>query len=67
MESVSSTNISEIGYDPGERTLYVKFRSGYEYRYHEVPQSVYDDLRASGSAGTYLFHNVSGVYPMRRA
>ena len=67
MESVSSANISEIGYDTGERILYVKFRSGGEYRYHEVPQSVYDGLRAASSAGKYLFNNVSGVYPMRRA
>ena len=67
MESVSSSNISEIGYDPAERTLYVKFRSGAEYRYHEVPQEVYDKLREATSAGKFLYQQVSGVYPFSKA
>jgi KTSC domain len=63
MESVQSGNVSEIGYDPDERTLYVRFRSGPEYRYHEVPKNVYDALREATNIGKHLFHNISGIYP----
>jgi KTSC domain len=67
MEPVhGSKNISEVGYDPAERTLYVTFRSGSVYRYHEVPQDVYDKVREATSVGKYLFQNVSGIYPFSK-
>jgi hypothetical protein len=67
MDSVKSNHVSEIGYDPAERTLYVRFRSGAEYRYHEVPKDVYDNLREATSAGKFLYQQISGVYPFSKA
>ena len=68
MEPVhGSSHVSEIGYDPVEKTLYVRFRSGAEYRYHEVPQTVYDQVRSATSVGKSLYQNVSGVYQSSKA
>jgi hypothetical protein len=68
MESVgnSKSNVQQIGYDPTERTLYVRFRSGAEYRYREVPADVYAKLREASSAGKFLYQQISGVYPMSK-
>ena len=64
MESVpGSTNVTKVGYDAAEKTLYVRFRSGAEYRYHEVPQRVYDELKSAASAGKYLHQQIVGIYP----
>jgi hypothetical protein len=68
MEPVhGSSRVSEIGYDRLEKTLYVRFRSGSEYRYHEVPQVLYDESRQSASVGRFLYQNVTGVYPQTKA
>jgi len=36
--SVSSSNISSVGYDPKTQTLEVEFHNGGVYQYFNVPQ-----------------------------
>jgi hypothetical protein len=55
---VSSSNISAVGYDPVESTLYISFvRNGALYAYYEVPIEVYTGLLTASSKGSY-FHSV---------
>ena len=63
MTPVSSSNISSIGYENG--TLYVEFHGGRLYAYSGVPESVYRNLMAASSHGSYLATHVKGVYPYR--
>ena len=41
-QSVSSSNIVSVGYDPTSETLEVEFQSGGVYQYYNVGQSTYD-------------------------
>jgi len=60
MTSVSSSNISAIGYEGS--TLRVRFNNGSLYDYYNVPASVYDGLMSAPSKGSYLASRVKGVY-----
>jgi hypothetical protein len=66
MTHVQSTNLSAVGYDGGNRQLYVEFNSGTLYRYFHVPSPVYQGLITAGSYGWYLNHFIRGVYPYQR-
>jgi KTSC domain len=52
--SVSSSSISEVGYDESSSTLAVRFQTGSEYHYFGVPESEFQSLRFAASVGTYL-------------
>ena len=51
---MSSSNVSEVGYDDASNTLGVRFLNGSEYHYYGVPKETFEGLRAAGSVGTYL-------------
>lgn len=61
-QSVTSSNISSIGYDAASRTLEVTFHNGGTYAYSGVPQSEYDALMAASSHGSYLNSNIKSSY-----
>ena len=52
--TVSSTNITSIGYDPASHTLEVEFLTGGIYQYYGVPESLYVGLMSAASHGNYL-------------
>lgn len=58
MESVSSSNVAAIGYDPATRELHVTFKSGKTYTYREVTQATVDALKASDSIGKFLSQHI---------
>lgn len=64
--SVSSSNLSSVGYDPQSRTLEVAFHGGGVYQYHGVPPSVHQGLMTAASKGSYLAHHIKGHYAYRR-
>ncbi len=63
---VTSSNISEIGYDEERRILEVLFHSGSVYQYFDVPPQVYQELINAGSVGQYLNANIKGNYRYAR-
>lgn len=63
---VNSSNISEVGYDPGSSTLEVVFTNGRVYQYFDVPERLYDDLIQSSSAGQYFNREIRGFYRFAR-
>lgn len=48
---VESSNLEAIAYDPGSKTLGVRFRSGVEWHYGGVSQDDFDALMAAESIG----------------
>lgn len=60
MIHVSSSNISEIGYEG--TTLYVRIYSGGLYAFYNVPESVYRNLMSASSHGRYLEQHIKGAY-----
>ena len=59
---VTSSNIAAIGsrnyQTDGKADLFVRFNSGAEYVYHEVPQTVVQEFMDSESKGKFLNENI---------
>jgi hypothetical protein len=51
---VKSTNVEAVGYDPEEKVLEVKFKSGGIYQYAGVQPEMYADLLAAESIGRFI-------------
>lgn len=49
-----SSVVAAMQYDPSSLVLRVIFVSGSVYEYLDVPESVYLDMKKSGSKGEYL-------------
>ena len=60
MKSVSSSDISSIGYEGS--TLHIRFNSGGLYAYYNVPSGVYNALMSASSHGKYFHANIKGRY-----
>ncbi|MCQ2053510.1 MAG: KTSC domain-containing protein, partial [archaeon] len=45
MESVISSNLKAVGYDPLHSLLRIEFNNGSIYDYFGVPQSIYQGLK----------------------
>ena len=65
-QAVTSSNISEIGYDENSRTLEVLFTNGNLYQYFDVPPQIYAELMQAGSVGQYLNANIKGNFRYAR-
>ncbi len=65
-ESVESSNIDMIGYDQDSSQLHVRFKSGAEYVYDEVPVAVHEEFLDADSKGKFLNERIKGRYEYRR-
>ena len=65
-ESVTSSNLSSIGYDSATQTLEVEFSNGAVYQYFDVPSTVHEELMNAGSHGSYLNQSIKGSYRYAR-
>ena len=61
-QSVSSSNLASVGYDPNSETLEVEFKNGSIYQYYNVPQFMYERLMEAGSVGNFLNTQIKGTY-----
>lgn len=61
-EFVESTMIRSLGFDSSSSTLEVEFNSGAVWQYFDVPESLYYDMKSSGSCGKFFNANVKGQY-----
>jgi len=65
-QSVASTDIKSVGYDPATKILEIEFHSGGIYQYLDVPDVVYSDLMNADSKGKYFHRYVKNVYNHRK-
>ena len=63
---ISSSNLSQVGYDYDQRVLFVAFTNGNIYQYSSVPPSVVIELLSAGSHGSYFHHNIRMSYPFSK-
>lgn len=61
-QTLRSSNVAACAYDPQSRTLQIRYHSGRTYSYADVPQSVYEDLLAAPSPGTFVNDSIKGLY-----
>lgn len=64
--SVSSSNISSIGYDPSTMVLEIEFHDGSIYQYDGVPENEYEGMMNASSHGQYLHQHIKDRYPYRK-
>lgn len=64
-ESVASSTVVSIGYEPTSNTLEVEFKNGI-YQYYNVPEAIYQQLMESDSKGKFLHAYIKPVYPCSR-
>lgn len=65
-QSIESTSIRSVGYDPEEGVLEVKVQSGGVYQYIRVPRTVYEGLLAARSKGRYFGDFIRLRYPYEK-
>jgi len=61
-QSVSSSNLSSVGYDEDGQILEIEFNHGGIYQYDGVPVDVYQGLINAGSLGQYFHQNIKNIY-----
>ena len=64
--SMPSTVVQHISYDSARYVLRIRFVSGTVYEYSKVPASVYEEMKKSGSKGTYLNQYIKGHYNYKK-
>ncbi|MCL2185830.1 MAG: KTSC domain-containing protein [Treponema sp.] len=60
---VSSSNVSSIAYENG--VLEVIFHNGYRYQWN-IPESIYRELMAASSKGTFIHTRLKSKYGERK-
>jgi hypothetical protein len=67
IETPESSNIARFGYDSASSMLCIEFQRGGSYQYFDVPEAVFDAMKAADSKGQYFAQNVKGVFRYARA
>ncbi len=62
MTSVTSSNLSAVGYDKSTQIMHIRFNSGRLYAYYDVPENVYCELMSASSHGSYFNSVIKGCY-----
>ncbi len=60
---VTSTQITQIGYNPEKQTLRIWFNSGHTYDYQQIPQHIYTSFKQSPSKGQFFSTNIKKIFP----
>lgn len=66
-ETVVSSNIDSIGFDPETQTLEVRFKHGGTYSYDGVAATTFEQFRSATSPGKFFLANIKGQYSTRKA
>ena len=67
MQSVKSSLLDKVGYDPEAKVLAVQMNySSDVYLYQNVPQGIFDDLLAADSKGAFYVKKIKGQYKTER-
>lgn len=66
-QSVSSSTLASVGYEPSSETLEIEFTNGSVYRYFNVPPFEHEQLMSATSHGVYFNANIKNRYPFERA
>lgn len=65
-DSIASSTIASIGYDPNSETLEIEFASGSIYQYFNVPAELNAQLMGAPSKGQFLHLYIKNGYPYSR-
>jgi hypothetical protein len=58
-----SAVIAAYEYDAASETLTIRYHSGKVYNYHQVPEKVFMEMRATMVKGIWFNRHIKGKYP----
>ena len=61
-----SSVIRSYRYDPADKHLDLVFVSGRQYRYHDVPEDVYREMRTAFSTGEFFNERIRDQFQFTR-
>ena len=61
-----SSNIAGFDYVKESQVLTVEFKNGGRYNYYDVPEIVFEQMKAASSKGQFLAQNIKGIYRYAR-
>ncbi len=61
-----SSVVKAIKYDAPSHTLRIVYVSGSIYDYKQVPEKIYEKMRAAGSKGEFLNTEIKGHYSFQK-
>ena len=61
-----STTMSGFGYEKNSQVLTVEFTHGGRYSYYDVPEAVFEQMKAASSKGQFLAQNIKNAYRYAR-
>lgn len=61
-----SSNVAGFTYDQASRVLTVEFKNGTRYSYYDVPEGLFDGMKAAPSKGQFLAQNIKGKFRYAR-
>jgi hypothetical protein len=62
-----SSTIAGFDYTREGRMLSVEFKNGLRYNYYDVPDVIFEQMKAAPSKGQFLAQNIKGSYRYARA
>ena len=62
-----SSNIVRFGYDSQAQILAVEFKAGSTYNYYDIPEFIFEQMKAAPSKGQFLAQQIKGTYRYARA
>lgn len=65
-ETVESSNLKSVGYDPNTKILEIEFHHGGVYQYFDVPANVHSGLMSAPSKGSYHYQHIKNVYQYQK-
>lgn len=65
-ESIVSSNVRSVSYDPTTNTLEIEFHNGSVYQYYSVPAETHRSLISAVSKGTYHNDYIKDHYRYRK-
>lgn len=65
--SPESSNIARFGYDEPTQVLAVEFKAGGTYNYFDIPETIFEQMKAASSKGQFLAQQIKGSYRYARA
>ena len=66
VETPDSSNLSRFGYSKDTRVLTVEFKNGGRYNYFDVPDAVFEQMKAAPSKGQFLAKSIKSNYRYAR-
>jgi len=66
LRKVNSSNISDVGFDPSNSTLIVRFKNGSYYQFDNVPERAYMNMIEATSVGKYFNSYIKNNFQFKK-